>query len=73
MKPEAAFAARVREGLKASGADIERIENRINLGIADCLVGVGSRHDCQTGPNLFVPWARCDCPRRTGASAACLA
>lgn len=46
MKPEAAFAARVREGLRGCGADIERIENRVNLGIADCLVGVGSRWVC---------------------------
>jgi len=43
MKPEAAFAARVREGLRPHGVDIERIENRVNLGIADCLMGVGPR------------------------------
>jgi hypothetical protein len=43
MKPEAAFAARVREGLRPFGVDIERIENRVNLGIADCLMGVGPR------------------------------
>jgi len=41
--PEAAFALRVREGLQPLGVDIERIENRVNLGIADCLMGVGSR------------------------------
>ena len=43
MKPEAAFAARVREGLRPFGVDIERIENRVNLGIADCLMGAGPR------------------------------
>lgn len=43
MKPEAAFAARVREGLRPFGVEIERIENRVNLGIADCLIGAGSR------------------------------
>lgn len=42
-KPEAAFAARVREGLQSCGLDIERVENRVNLGIADCLIGAGSR------------------------------
>lgn len=42
MKPEAAFAARVREGLQPLGVDFERIENRVNLGISDCLMGVGS-------------------------------
>lgn len=41
--PEAAFASRVREGLLPLGVDIERIENRVNLGISDCLVGVHSR------------------------------
>lgn len=41
--PEAAFATRVREGLLPLGVDIERIENRVNLGISDCLVGVHSR------------------------------
>lgn len=41
--PEAAFAARVREGLLPLGVDIERIENRVNLGISDCLIGVHSR------------------------------
>jgi len=41
--PEAAFALRVREGLQPLGVDIERIENRVNLGISDCLMGIGSR------------------------------
>lgn len=40
MKPEASFSARVRAGLLPYGADIERIENRVNLGIPDMLVGV---------------------------------
>jgi hypothetical protein len=40
--PEAAFATRVREGLLPLGVDIERIENRVNLGISDCLMGIGS-------------------------------
>jgi len=43
MKPEAAFATRVREGLTKFGVDIERIENRVNLGIPDMLLGVGDR------------------------------
>ncbi len=43
MKPEAAFSARVRDGLLKFGVDIERIENRVNLGIPDMLVGVGDR------------------------------
>jgi hypothetical protein len=43
MKPEAAFSARVRDGLTKYGVDIERIENRVNLGIPDMLVGVGDR------------------------------
>jgi len=38
--PEARFSARVRDGLKALGCDIERIENRVNLGVSDMLVGV---------------------------------
>jgi len=41
MKPEAAFSARVRKGL--AGLDIDRIENRVNLGISDMLVGAGLR------------------------------
>jgi hypothetical protein len=41
MKPEAAFSARVRKGLP--GLDIDRIENRVNLGISDMLLGVGRR------------------------------
>lgn len=43
MKPEARFSARVRDGLIKFGVDIERIENRVNLGIPDMLVGVGDR------------------------------
>jgi len=38
--PEARFSARVRDGLKGVGCDIERIENRVNLGVSDMLVGV---------------------------------
>jgi hypothetical protein len=30
----------VRDGLKGVGCDIERIENRVNLGVSDMLVGV---------------------------------
>lgn len=41
MKPEASFSARVRKGL--AGLDIDRIENRVNLGISDMLVGAGRR------------------------------
>ena len=41
--PEARFSARVRDGLKALGCDVERIENRVNLGVSDMLVGVA---DC---------------------------
>ena len=41
--PEAAFAARVREGLQPLGVDVERVENRVNLGIADMLLGVHER------------------------------
>lgn len=41
--PEAAFAARVREGLRPLGLDTERIENRVNLGVSDMLVGAGDR------------------------------
>lgn len=43
MTPEASFAARVREGLRPCGVDTERIENRVNLGVSDMLVGAGSR------------------------------
>jgi len=32
----------VRDGLKALGCDVERIENRVNLGVSDMLVGVGN-------------------------------
>mgnify|MGYP003651302422 CR=1 FL=1 len=38
MKPEALFSARIRAGLL--GCDIERIENRVNLGISDMLIGI---------------------------------
>ena len=43
MKPEARFSARVRDVLIKFGVDIDRIENRANLGIPDMLVGVGDR------------------------------
>jgi hypothetical protein len=39
--PEARFSKRVREGLLPLGCDIERIENRVNLGVPDMLVGIG--------------------------------
>ena len=41
MTPEARFSARVKAGL--ANCAIERIENRVNLGIPDMLVGVGDR------------------------------
>lgn len=41
--PEAAFAARVRDGLRPFDIDTERIENRVNLGVSDMLVGAGDR------------------------------
>ena len=41
MTPEARFSARVKAGLV--NCSIERIENRVNLGIPDMLVGIG---DC---------------------------
>jgi Holliday junction resolvase len=41
--PEAAFATRVRDGLRPLGLDTERIENRVNLGVSDLLVGAGDR------------------------------
>lgn len=41
--PEAAFAARVRDGLRPFDMDTERIENRVNLGVSDMLVGAGDR------------------------------
>ena len=44
--PEAAFSARVRDGLKAVGLDIERIENRVNLGVSDMLIGAADRFVC---------------------------
>lgn len=43
MATEADFASRVRDGLKKAGCDVERIENRVNLGIPDMLVGVAAR------------------------------
>lgn len=43
MKPEAAFSARVREGLRPFGVDIERIENRVNLGVSDMFIGINER------------------------------
>ncbi len=41
--PEAAFAARVRDGLRPFDIDTERIENRVHLGASDMLVGAGDR------------------------------
>lgn len=41
LTPEARFSARVRDGLKACGCDVERIENRVNLGVSDMIIGVG--------------------------------
>jgi hypothetical protein len=41
MTPEARFSARVKAGLKI--CSVERIENRVNLGIPDMLVGVGEK------------------------------
>ena len=41
--PEAAFANRVRDGLRSLGLDTERIENRVNLGVSDLIVGAGDR------------------------------
>jgi len=43
MKPEARFSARVRDALSPMGVDIDRIENRVNLGIPDMLLGIGDR------------------------------
>lgn len=39
MTPEARFSARVKAGLV--NCDIERVENRVNLGIPDMMIGVG--------------------------------
>lgn len=39
MTPEARFSARVKSGLV--NCDIERVENRVNLGVPDMLIGVG--------------------------------
>lgn len=41
--PEARFSARVRDGLKGLGCDVERIENRVNLGVSDMLIGIDDR------------------------------
>jgi hypothetical protein len=41
MTPEARFSARVKAGLV--NCSIERIENRVNLGVPDMMVGVGDR------------------------------
>ena len=41
--PEARFSQRVRLALQKHGCAVERIENRVNLGIPDMLVGIGSR------------------------------
>ena len=41
--PEAAFATRVRDGLRPLGLDTERIENRVNLGVSDLVIGAGDR------------------------------
>lgn len=41
MTPEARFSARVKSGLV--NCDIERVENRVNLGVPDMMIGVGDR------------------------------
>ena len=41
MTPEARFSARVKAGLV--NCDIERVENRVNLGVPDMMIGVGDR------------------------------
>lgn len=41
MTPEARFSARVKAGLV--NCDIERVENRVNLGIPDMMIGVEDR------------------------------
>jgi len=38
--PESRFSQRVREGLKSQGCAVERIENRVTLGMPDMLVGL---------------------------------
>jgi hypothetical protein len=43
LTPEARFSQRVRDGLTDCGCNVERIENRVNLGIADMLLGVKDR------------------------------
>jgi hypothetical protein len=41
--PEARLSRRVRIALQEHGCVVERIENRVNLGVPDMLVGIGSR------------------------------
>jgi hypothetical protein len=41
MTPEARFSARVKSGFVH--CDIERVENRVNLGVPDMMIGVGER------------------------------
>jgi hypothetical protein len=41
--PEARLSRRVRIALQEHGCAVERIENRVNLGVPDMLVGIGSR------------------------------
>ena len=43
MGPELAFGKRVTAALKSLGCDVERIENRINAGVPDLLIGIGER------------------------------
>jgi hypothetical protein len=41
--PEARLSRRVRIALQEHGCAVERIENRVNLGVPDMLVGIGPR------------------------------
>lgn len=41
--PEARFSQRVRLALQKHGCAVERVENRVNLGIPDMLVGIGGQ------------------------------
>lgn len=43
LSPEARFSIRIRAGLSECGCDIDRVENRVNLGIADMLIGAKDR------------------------------
>lgn len=43
MGPELAFGKRVTLALKSLGCTVERIENRVNAGMPDLLVGIGRR------------------------------